>query len=78
MPMSSNKRPHGSIGKSNHGNHGSFGGSGSKGASSSKITRAHLKDAKADFKSPSKSYTSHKEIKQHEKATKSQAKTLSA
>jgi len=60
MPMPPYKLPDGSISQSNH---GSFRGNGSKGAASSKITWGHLKDAKADFKSPSKSYISDKKLK---------------
>ena len=68
MPMPSYKCPHGSIGQSSHGSHNSFGGNGSKGAFGSKLTWGHLKDAKADFKSPLKSYNSDKKVK-HEKTT---------
>jgi hypothetical protein len=68
VPMPSFRRPHGSIGLSNHGSHNNFGGNGSQGASSSKLTWGHLKDAHSDFKSPSKSYVSDIKLK-HEKAT---------
>jgi len=58
MPMPSYGRPHGSIGQSTHGSHTNFGGNGSKGIFDSKLNWGHLKDAKADFKSPLKSYNS--------------------
>jgi hypothetical protein len=54
MPMPSYKRPHDSIGQSIHGSHINFGGNGSKDVIGSKFNRGHLKDAKADFKSPLK------------------------
>ncbi len=56
VPMPSFKCPHGSIDQSSHGTQNEFEGNGSKGASNSKITWGHLKDAKSNFKSPSKSY----------------------
>jgi len=70
VPMLSYKRPHDSIriSQSSHGIHSSFGGDGSKGASGNTLNWGHLKDAKADFKSPLKSYNSDKKVK-HEKAT---------
>ncbi len=68
MPMSSYKRPHGNIDQSGHGSHNSFGGNVSKGATGNKLNWWHLKDAKADFKSPLKSYNSDKKVKR-EKAT---------
>jgi hypothetical protein len=68
VPMPSYKRFHGSISHGSHVNHNSFGGNGSKGAFGSKLAWGHLKDAKADFKSPLKSYNSDSKVK-HEKAT---------
>jgi ribosomal protein L14E/L6E/L27E len=68
MPMPSYKRHIGIIGQSSHGNHNAFGGNGSKGASDHKLNWGHLKDAKASFKSPLKSYNFDKKVK-HEKAT---------
>jgi len=56
MPMPPYKRSHGSIGQSSHGSHNNFGGNGSKGVFASKLNWGQRKDAKADFKSPSKSY----------------------
>jgi hypothetical protein len=58
MPMPPYKRSHGSIGQSSHGSRNNFGGNGSKGAFASKSNWGQHKDAKADFKSPSKSYNS--------------------
>ena len=60
MPMPSYKRSHGNIGQSNHGSHNCFGGNGSKGDSAIKLNWGHPKDAKADFKSPLKSYNPDK------------------
>ena len=57
------KRSHGNIGQSSHGSHNNFGGNGSKGPFASKSNWGQHKDAKADFKSPSKSYNSDKIIK---------------
>jgi hypothetical protein len=48
--MPSYKRPHGRIGKSDHGSYMSFGGNGSKGASSNKKTWRHLKMQKQTLK----------------------------
>ena len=71
LPMPSCKRSHGSIGERSHGRHVSFRDNGSKGISNRKIIWGHLKDAKANFKSPySKSYISDKKVK-HERATTS-------
>jgi len=66
--MPSYKRPHDNIGQSSHGNHNNFGGNGIKGVSGRKLNLRHLKDAKACFKSPLKSYNSNKKLK-HEKST---------
>ena len=68
MPMPPYTRSHGSFGQSSHGSHNSFGGNGVSGAFNSKLNWGHLKDAKADFKSPLKSYNSDKKVK-HEKTT---------
>jgi hypothetical protein len=68
VPIPSYKRPHGSIGQGSHGIHNNFGGNVSEGASSSKTTWGHFKDAKEDFKSPSKSYIFDTKVK-HERAT---------
>jgi len=70
VPMPSYKRPRGNIGQSSHGSHNNFGGNGSKNASSSKLLRGHLNDAKVDFKSPSKSHITDIKVK-HEKAASS-------
>ena len=68
VPMPLYKRPRGIIGQNSHGINKKFGGNGSKGASSNNKIWEHLKDAKAQFKSPSKSYISDKQFK-HEKST---------
>ena len=70
MPMPPYKRSHGSIGQSSHDSHNDFGCNGSKSASASKLNWGHPKDAKANFKSPSKSYIPDKKVK-YEKATSS-------
>ena len=68
MPMPQYTRLHGNIVQISHGSHNSFGGNGSKGAFGSTLTWRHLKDAKANFKSPLKSYNYDKKVK-HERAT---------
>jgi hypothetical protein len=66
--MPSYKRPQGGIDQSNHGSHNNFGGNRSKCAFGSKLNWGILKDTKADFKSPLKSYNSDNKVK-HEEAT---------
>jgi hypothetical protein len=61
--MLSCKRPHGNIGPNHHGNYGSSENNGSKGAFGSKVSWGHPNDAKANFKSPSKSHISDKKAK---------------
>jgi hypothetical protein len=73
MPMPPYKPSHGSIGHNSHGGHNNFGGNGSKGASASKSNWGHHKDAKADFKSSSKSYNSDKKMKYEKVASGSKS-----
>jgi hypothetical protein len=74
IPMPSYKRPHGNIGHNNHNSYGSFGDNCSKGAFGSKVSWGHPKDAKADFKSSSKSQISAKKAKFGTYGFKSQSK----
>ena len=74
VPMSSNKRPHGSIGHNNYGSYGNFENDGIKGAFGSKVSWGHPKDAKADFKSTSKSHISDKKTKFGTSGFKSESK----
>ena len=71
MPMPPYKRSHDNIGQSNHGSHTNFGVNGSKGASASKSNWGQPKDVKANFKSPSKSYNSNKQIKYEKSGSES-------
>jgi len=51
------------YGQNTFGTHGNFGSNGSKGISYTKGSWGHPKDAKADFKGPSKSTTFDKNLK---------------
>ncbi len=73
MPMPPYKRSHGSIGQSSHGSHNNFEGNGSKGASTCKSNWGQHKDAKADCKSPSKSYNFDKTNKYEKVASDSKS-----
>ncbi len=63
MPIPSYKRSHGGIGHNILSNYGSFVNNGSKGAFGSKVSWGHPKDAKSNFKGPSKSRISDKKSK---------------
>jgi hypothetical protein len=63
IPSPSYKRPQGSIGQSNHDSRGSFGGNSIKGIFGNMGSGGHPRDAKADFKSLSKSHISDKIVK---------------
>jgi hypothetical protein len=68
MSMPSYKCYHGITGQINYGSHNNFKGNERKGASGRKLNWRHLKDAKADLKSPSRSNYFDKKVK-HEKTT---------